>query len=967
MSFFPPVTFVVDVVAGQAIAGFEAINAELTRVQANSIKAAGGLEAVGKSAMFAKMAFIGVGLAAAAFGAYATKASMENEVAANKLEQTLANMGDTSKETYDQINNLANSMTNLGFSDNIVMDSMSKLITATGSVSDATHLNAVAMDMARFKHISLSDASGALAKATQGNARAFKEYGITMDTSLPKQEAINKALTQLQDKLGGQSQAYAETLAGKIEILHARFELMAENIGNAVIPIISKFVDVIYLVGKVIAAVFGPMVRFINDHKTAFATLTIVVVTFYTTLKVAMGIQMAYRAVMQAYAFWTYSSAAATGIFTTAVNMLSTAFSKNPIGFIIAGLMALAAAFVYAWNHSETFRKIIVEGMKGAVMGVGYLIKAFGWLVETFVKIETGPLRLLLKGLAALGFGPAKDALKELNKGIENIGGFFDKAGNNVQDFADKLDGLKDKKIPLPKFGGSGASNTSREDPFNLNNYTGADEGGGGSKLDKLHETYKKTYDKIIKVVEDANQKIAKATEDRIERDLAAQKNYEDEVFKINRSYSEDMYKLQRDYEETKYKLNRDYSEKIESANKTYRETTLKAQADYEQRNLDISKSFADKKRAVIQKSISLLTNAFAGATSVDIGSMFAQSFSKDNKLADTLLNQVKGGVTSAVSWWGTSAKSGIEGLISDLQNKLSGAKELTDNAAKLAAQGYSQTFIQQIVSQGAEVGNQMATAILSASPEAQAQLQSLYGEIQNISENGLTDLATQMNSGATLATKALTDEFAALENDLQEALKANSESLTVALADALKVLNESKLAASKDLAKGLEDAKKNFDDAVYDLNVKLNDALFDANKTLQDALEASQKQFLKSVTDITNAMTAKLKALQKTILETLALIAALGGATGGGGGSVTAKKTYSPENNVVTNFNAGSFAMGEAASLKEYDALMAKQNGITVNNYNNIVGTDMNQFVTVTTGAVKLGAPLTISGAYDR
>jgi hypothetical protein len=89
--------------------------------------------------------------------------------------------------------------------------------------------------------------------------------------------------------------------------------------------------------------------------------------------------------------------------------------------------------------------------MKGAVMGIGYLIKAFGWVAETIFKVYSGPLRILLKGLALLGFGPAKDALKAINSGIEGVGTFFDKAGNAVQDYADKLDGLKNKKFKLLK------------------------------------------------------------------------------------------------------------------------------------------------------------------------------------------------------------------------------------------------------------------------------------------------------------------------------------------------------------------------------------------------------------------------------------------------------------------------------------------------------------------------------------
>jgi hypothetical protein len=928
-SFLPPVTFVVDVVAGQAIAGFEAINAELTKVQANSIKAAGSLEAVGKSGMYAKMALVGAGLAFAAFGAYATKASMENEVAANKLNQTLTNMGDSSAKTRTQINELANSMTALGFSDNVVMDSMSTLITATGSVADATHLNAVAMDMARFKHIPLTEASAALAKGTQGNAKAFKEFGIALDNSLPKQEAINKALTQLQQKMGGQAQAYASSLAGKIEILHAKFELMAENIGNVIIPIISKFVDGIFLIGRVIGAVVGPVISLITHFKTQFTVLAVVVGTAIGVFKLYQFTLVATTAVTKAYAAWQLAAAEGTTFFQTAVARLQLTMSFNPIGVWIAAITALVAGFVLAWNHSETFRKIVVEGMKGAVMGVGYLIKAFGWLVETFVKIESGPLRLLLKGLAALGFGPAKDALKELNKGIEGIGGFFDKAGNNVQDFADKLDGLKNKKIPLPKFGsGSSAPNTSRTDPFNLDNYSGAK---GKDLLTPLYDDVKATYEKMTKVISDATDKQAQLVQDAVDREEAAQKNYDDAVFNLMRSHNDDKFKLDRDYADKKFKLQRSYQDAIDAAEKTRNDARVAAFQKAE-----------DDKLSIVKKSIALLTNAFASATNLDIGALFSASFTKDNALANTLMNQVKNGVTTVVSWWGTAGKQGVDSLLKDLTAKLNSAKTLSDNAAKLAAQGYSQTFIQQIIAQGSEVGNQMADAILSASPEAQSQLKDLYSQIQDVSENGVTALATQMNSGAKLATKELTDAYAAVTTELNKTLANISTSFA-----------ETQNAANKTLSQGLADAEKDYNDAIFDMNTKLKNGLFDANKTLKEAIEASQKQFNTDVDKLQKDTIDKLKALQDELAATAAKIKELAGAS-------AAVKVMA--NSPAVSYISPAYT-GNSVTNQSPNNVGNGQYGMQINQTNNIVGqTTPAEITSATVGAIKYGVSTGLS-----
>lgn len=53
--------------------------------------------------------------------------------------------------------------------------------------------------------------------------------------------------------------------------------------------------------------------------------------------------------------------------------LLNAALNANPIGLVVAGLAALAAGLVYAWNHSETFRTVVTaawEGIKAGAMVV---------------------------------------------------------------------------------------------------------------------------------------------------------------------------------------------------------------------------------------------------------------------------------------------------------------------------------------------------------------------------------------------------------------------------------------------------------------------------------------------------------------------------------------------------------------------------------------------------------------------
>jgi len=805
---------------------------------------------------------------------------MENEVANAKLIASLKAMGDTSKETYAQINNLANSLVNLGFSDNEVMDSFSILITATQSVSDATHLNALAMDMARKKSIPLAEAASTLARGTQGNARAFKEFGVSLDQSLPKQEAINKALTELQQRVGGQAQAATQTLAVKIEILHAKFELMAENVGNVVIPILSKFVDAIYLAGKVIGAVFGPVVRFIDDNRTAFIALATGVMVFYVALKTTSALLFVYQAVQKAYVTLIWAQVAGTNALSASLQALKLAFLSNPIGATVAVIMALGAAFVYAWNNSMKFREIVINALQLIVKGFGYLTGAFQKGFEYLSKIP----------LLGKIFKPLSDGMKE-----------------NIKDYAkwgDSFENLKNKKITLPYWlGGGGFPNTSRTDPFNLDTYV-AGGSKGENKLTPLLETVKSAYDNMNKVIVEFYNKRIALQKAALERETSAQDNYNNALFNLNRSNADDLFKLDRDYADKKFTLQRSYNESLASAQKNYddsykkeiithNDNVLKIQQDYEQKSIDITKNYIDKKASIVQTSIEVLTSAFANSANFDLGSLFSASFTNENKLTTTLFNQVKNGVSATVSWWGTIASTGVSGLLKDLTNKLNSAKTLSDNAAKLAAQGYSQTFIASIISQGSDIGNQMADAILSASPEAQGQLKDLYAQIQTVSETGVTALAKQMNSGAKLATTALTSEYAQAGLDLQEALRDNSASLNkalteenskfnISLADSLNSLNEAKINAASTLKDSLADAEKTYNDSLFDMQTRLNNGLFDADKSLRDAIASSQKQFKDDIATATKDSMDKLAELQIELKKTADAIAKISGAKAG-------------------------------------------------------------------------------------
>src|SRR5205807_2032285 len=109
-----------------------------------------------------------------------------------------------------------------------------------------------------------------------------------------------------------------------------------------------------HILGPTILAVSG----FLKDHKTLVTSLLIPIL-------VIVG---AFKAWTLATKAWTV----VTGIATKAQSALNRAMAMNPYVRIALLIIAIAAAVIYAYKHSETFRRIV----QGAFRAVENAAKA---------------------------------------------------------------------------------------------------------------------------------------------------------------------------------------------------------------------------------------------------------------------------------------------------------------------------------------------------------------------------------------------------------------------------------------------------------------------------------------------------------------------------------------------------------------------------------------------------------------
>jgi hypothetical protein len=817
------------------------------------------------------------------------EAAKEAEVAQSKLSVAMTNMGVNTEASKKAIDASIESIQKLGFKTADSTAAMGGLITVTGSVTESTTLMSVAADLARYKHESLAEAASTLGKATTGSAKAFREFGIVLDSHLPKNQAIAKAFDELNAKIGGEAIAHTHTYAGEMEILSTKMEGVKETIGKAVIP-------AIVALGTAVSTVLPPIISFFKKYGDAIFTTTVIVggaIAAFKLYETAMGIfkaaQIIYIALtsgmflaQEALIAETALGAGATKAMAAAQWLLNLAMDANPIGLIIAGVVALVAIFVIAWRHSNALRNAIIDIGIFGIHAVADLIEWFGKFVQTIMVVTSGPLKLLLEGLAFLHVPGAKAALNDLNGAVKNVGDFFDKTAKSVDNYRTTLEQAKRPTDVWTETDGSGdgAGNGLVPPKVPLHIHGQVPGGDGLAKaaaarakhLDLITKNVadiNKLYDDQATALKDRQTKMGDANQKHLEAMASARKIFDNNKSDLDRTHSEAFTRAKETYDaateaaqtahdQNLITLNNDFHTKIGEMYIAHRKKLGELQKKYADSAEKLEQNSADKRQGIIQQSIDALTNTWQSATKLDLMSLFGQ-----------------GGNTGA-------------GLVTTLKDRLTKVLKLQKDAGDLHAAGYSQGFIDQIIAKGPLIGDAMAQSILKASPDTTNQIQALYGQIQNVSSNGLDALATQMNDGTKFATDKMADQYAQVSITLQKSLADNSANLATALsnennsyakaldaasnahAEALG-LNETTLTTALAKAAGAQTKAQAAADQV------LKDGMATATRTLTDSLASAQNAYNAAIKAISNSTNKQLDALMAKIDATAAKLRGLG------------------------------------------------------------------------------------------
>jgi TP901 family phage tail tape measure protein len=203
-------------------------------------------------------------------------------------------------------------------------------------------------------------------------------------------------------------------------------------------------------------------------------------------------------------------------------------------------------------------------------------------------------------------------------------------------------------------------------------------------------------------------------------------------------------------------RLIKDSQKRLADAQKSYNKTIMDANERYADNVERLQKEFAGRLEGIIQSSQNRLRDAYRGAVEVSLTSLFDREEEKS-----------------------------VEGLVKSLSDRLTASRSLLANSAALASQGFSQTFIEQVVSAGVETGNELASAILESTPDTQRELQNLFSAIETESNQGMDALAASIYEKQGLATTQLKDLYESTTQEQVDAMIEQAQILDESLVEA--------------------------------------------------------------------------------------------------------------------------------------------------------------------------------------
>ena len=179
--------------------------------------------------------------AVVAYGKASVKAFVEDDNAARSLGITLKNLGLETGNTSAYVNEMISNLEKqTGVLDDQLRPAMDRLLRATGSVSKATTLLGLALDISAGTGKDLTIVSQGLQKAFLGNNASLGRLGVGLSKAELASSSFEEIQVRLSELFAGQASSAAESYAGQLNKLTIAGNNAKEVIGKGIIQALTE-------------------------------------------------------------------------------------------------------------------------------------------------------------------------------------------------------------------------------------------------------------------------------------------------------------------------------------------------------------------------------------------------------------------------------------------------------------------------------------------------------------------------------------------------------------------------------------------------------------------------------------------------------------------------------------------------------------------------------------------------------
>jgi|688.fasta_scaffold110527_2 hypothetical protein len=179
--------------------------------------------------------------AVVAYGKASVKAFIEDDNAARSLGITLKNLGLETGNTSAYVNEMISNLEKqTGVLDDQLRPAMDRLLRATGSVSKATTLLGLALDISAGTGKDLTTVSQGLQKAFLGNNASLGRLGVGLSKAELASSSFEEIQVRLSELFAGQASSAAESYAGQLNKLTIAGNNAKEVIGKGIVQALTE-------------------------------------------------------------------------------------------------------------------------------------------------------------------------------------------------------------------------------------------------------------------------------------------------------------------------------------------------------------------------------------------------------------------------------------------------------------------------------------------------------------------------------------------------------------------------------------------------------------------------------------------------------------------------------------------------------------------------------------------------------